>query len=55
MTQMMYHLFSEHGVMPSVIYNLKSGEYNLAKAFFQIEMENEENRLKAIAELSKKR
>jgi hypothetical protein len=35
----MYHLFTVHGVMPSVVYNAPAGERTLINALFQIEIQ----------------
>jgi hypothetical protein len=48
MAQMMYHLFTKHGVMPSVIYKAPIGEYTLIKTLFNIEMEIEAKKIKAL-------
>lgn len=37
--QLMYHMFTEHGVPPSVVYNMPEGERYLCSIFFHAEME----------------
>ena len=41
--QTIYHMFTEHGVMPSVLYNAPLGERILCNAIFQVEMESRMN------------
>lgn len=36
--QLMYHMFAEHGVPPSVVYNMPEGEKYLSCILFGIEM-----------------
>lgn len=35
----MYYYWKEKGILPSVIYNLSSGEFKVIRAFFELEIE----------------
>ncbi len=40
LTNLMYYAWNKHGIKPSEIYKMSSGELQLLRAFYVIETEN---------------
>lgn len=46
LTNLMYHAWNKHGIKPSEIYKMTSGELQLLRAFYVIEIEKLKNAYK---------
>jgi len=46
--QLMYWNWKKRGIRPSVIYSMPKGELTILRAFFELEMEEEKQKMKAL-------
>lgn len=48
---MMYYYWVEHGIRPSVFYNMSSGEKLVVRSFYEKEMEEKYEKIKGLKDI----